>query len=93
MEFYGVRGICLLWFKNYLNQRYQYFSYYNNDSNQELIKCGVPQGSVLGPLLFIIYINDMKFAVNNSKIIHFADDTTIYTTNFDVKNFLNNLEI
>ena len=78
MEHYGVRGIALEWFESYLNSRKQYV-YINGETSQlKDISCGVPQGSVLGPLLFLIYINDLP---NISKVLHlflFADDTNIY---------------
>ena len=78
MEHYGVRDIALEWFKSYLNNRKQYV-YINGETSQlKDISCGVPQGSVLEPLLFLIYINDLP---NISKVLHFflfADDTNIY---------------
>ena len=73
-----MRGVVLEWFKSYLSNRKQ-FVYINGHSSELLnISCGVPQGSVLGPLLFLIYINDLP---NISKLFYFylfADDTHIY---------------
>ena len=63
--------------KSYLNNRKQYVSINGFDSNINKIKCGVPQGSCLGPLLFLIYINDFRFCLNHSDTGHFADDTYI----------------
>ena len=78
LEHYGVRDSMLKWFKSYLTDRKQYVSFNGQSSEQLLNKCGVPQGSVLGPVLFLIYINDLP---NISKILNFylfADDTNIY---------------
>ena len=79
LEFYGVRGLALNWFQSYLTDRKQYVLYYNNVQSQTLdITCGVPQGSVLGPLLFLVYVNDIANCLTHSKLISFADDTTVF---------------
>ena len=78
LNFYGVRGVALSWFENYLTNRKQYVQINSNCSNTSNIECGVPQGSILGPLLFIIYVNDARNCLSHSKSILFADDTTIY---------------
>ena len=76
LEFYGVRGLALNWFQSYLTDRKQYVLYNNVQSQTLDITCGVPQGSVLGPLLFLIYVNDIANCLAHSKLISFADDTT-----------------
>ena len=84
MEHYGIRGISLEWFKIYLNQIVQYVTYRSTNSKSLKIPCGVPQGSVLGPLLFILYSNDIPNSLKYSKSILFADDTTVYISGEDV---------
>ena len=80
LEHYGIRGPALSWFTSYLTNRRQYVNYKCVNSQTGLIDCGVPQGSVLGPLLFIIYTNDLHTCLESSKGILFADDTTVYIT-------------
>lgn len=73
----GIGGILLLWFIDYLHDRHQRVIIRGQQSEKGLIKAGVPQGSVLGPLLFLIYINDITL-VTQSKMKLFADDTSLY---------------
>ena len=77
LKHYGIRGVAYNLFESYLNSRYQYVSINGNFSQKRLITHGVPQGSVLGPLLFIIFINDLSSAVTHSITHHFADDTNL----------------
>ena len=78
LEHYGVRGKAHEWFKSYLSQRNQYVYYKNHKSESNAVPVGIPQGSVLGPLLFIIYCNDMPKLLKYCSSVIFADDTTIY---------------
>ena len=77
---YGVRGIPYEWFKSYLNNRKQYVYLNNAYSNHLPIICGVPQGSILGPLLFLLYINDLSTVTKLLTFIMFADDTNIFVS-------------
>ena len=80
LAFYGFRGNSQLLIKSFLSNRQQYVSINGFDSS--ILDCGVPQGSTLGPLLFILYINDLRFALKDATASHFADDTCIlYASN------------
>ena len=86
LEYYGLRGICNDWFKSYLSDRKQFVSVNGYNSDLMPVGCGVPQGSVLGPLLFLIYSNDLHKAIQYCKVHHFADDTNLFHTSKSVKN-------
>ncbi len=75
---YGIRGVMYNWLCDYLSNRRQYTTVNGNNSDIHFINCGVPQGSVLGPLLFLIYVNDIQRALPNSNPKLFADDTNIF---------------
>ena len=78
LEHYGIRGIAKDWFKSYLSDRKQYVSVRGVNSNEEHISCGVPQGSVLGPLLFLLYINDFGNCSDLFDFHMFADDANLF---------------
>ena len=75
---YGVRGKALDWFTSYLTNRTQYVKLGNVESNSLQIVCGVPQGSTLGPLLFLLYINDLANSSDMLSFRLFADDANIF---------------
>ena len=85
LQHYGIRGVALQWIKSYFCNREQFVQYNETCSTMEKLKCGVPQGSILGPLFFILYINDLPNALELSKSYLFADDTSIYYSNSDIK--------
>ena len=74
---YGVRCIENNWFKTYVTNRKQHVTVSGQISDKALIEFGVPQGSVLGPLFFLIYINDLNQVIKFIKVHHFADDTNL----------------
>ena len=80
---YGICGITLNWFKNYLSEHYQYISINNCSSSLQNIKCGVSQGSILGPILYLLHINDLLNASNILRFLLYADDTNILYKNLD----------
>ena len=90
LEHYGIRGTPLNWFESYLNNRKQYVNYngVKSEFNRVTLEYGVPQGSVLGPLLYLIFCNDIYKCIKYCKTILFADDTTIYATHKNLRQLL-----
>ena len=95
LEHYGIRGLANEWLRSYLSNRKQYVSVNGHESSLVSFLYGVPQGSVLDPLLLLIYINGLNQAVKFCKIHHFADDTNLlHFSKFVAKlNKLGNLDI
>ena len=86
LEYYGIRGVSNGWFASYLSNRRQFVSLNGIISDYQTITCGVPQGSVLGPLLFLLYINDMPKCSNILEFHLFADDTNLFLNNPNIIN-------
>ena len=86
---YGVRGIALDWVKDYLSNRKQFVHFNGISSNQSDITCGVPQGSILGPLLFLLYVNDLPNVSDILFPLLFADDTNLFLSGNDLNNMIN----
>ena len=80
LDSYGIRGNCLKLIKNYLLNRKQITKFNNVKSDSKNIMFGVPQGSVLGPLIFLLYINDIVNSAFEGETVIFADDTNIFVT-------------
>ena len=80
----GIIGTKLNWIANYLSNRYQYVHYDGVESDREPVQCGVPQGSILGPLLFVLQIDNLVKSVKNCSIQMYVDDTVIYTSDSDI---------
>ena len=78
LSMYNISGNLWLWFKNYLTNRFQFVSINNSHSYLLPVISGVPQGSILGPLLFILYMNDLPDAIHWSRALLFADDTKCF---------------
>ena len=81
LKMYGFDDNACSWFTNYLGDRVQYAKVNNKISDSRITLCGVPQGSILGPLLFIIYINDLSKYITDCRLNLYADDTALYNSN------------
>ena len=90
---YGIRGKALEWFRSYLSNRKQYVCLNGHSSELQYINCGVPQGSLLGPLLFILYINDFCRSSDILSFILFADDTNLFLSHSDPNYLVNTVNI
>ena len=88
LEHYGVRGYVLNWFSSYLTNRFQYTESNNVCSSYALLVSGVPQGSVLGPLLYLIYVNDIFYVSNVIKTVLYADDTVLIASSFNIASLI-----
>ena len=78
LELYGIKDCNLRWFESYLSNRRQFITYGDKQTHVETITWGVPQGSILGPLLFLIFANDLHNVTKYLDPIMFADDTNLF---------------
>ena len=85
LNHYRIHGVSNNWFKSYLSNRKYYVSINGFDSGLTTINCGVAQGSVLGPFLFLSYLNDLNQAIQFCKVHHFADDTNLLSLSNSLK--------
>ena len=81
LKYYGINGIDLRWFKSYFSERKQCVRYKDTKSEMLVTKYGVPQGSILGPILYIIYTNDVVRSYEILQFAMYADDTCVYNSN------------
>ena len=93
LEYYGFRCIVLDWFRSYLKNRKQFVRYQSCNSEYKNVTCGVPQGSILGPLLFILYVNDITNTTSLFEIILFADDTTLLYSHPDISSKITSINM
>ena len=88
LELYGIKYNNLKLFQSYLSNRKQFIKFNNKNTNLEIIRCGIPQGSILGPLLFLIFVNDLQKSTKFLDPIMFSDDTNLIDSNKDINTLL-----
>jgi len=91
LHHYGIRGIALEWIRDYLNNRIQFVRINQSNSFTGRLEIGIPQGSILGPLLFLLYVNDLSNISSKHSYIQFADDTSIFVSGKSLHNICDNM--
>ena len=84
LELYEIKNNNLKWFQSYLSDRKKIIKFNKESTNLEIIQCGIPQGSILGLLLFLIFVNDFKKSTKFLDPIMFTDDTNLFYSNKDI---------
>jgi hypothetical protein len=92
LEQYGITGTELEWFRSYLHNRSQVVILNNTISKKKFMNIGVPQGTILGPILFLLYVNDLSNVVRNASINIYADDVAIYSSHSDLNILQNSMQ-
>ena len=93
LEHYGIRGVAKHWFESYFRGRYQTVTVNETKSSTNIISCGVPQGSVLGPILFVLYVNDFHHSSITSSIFIYLPTMQICSTDIKILIFCNHMLI
>ena len=93
LELYGIKSCNLEWFESYLSNRRQFIIYSDKQTNIETITCGVPQSSILGPLLLLIFVNDLHKVAKFLDPIMFADDTNLFYSHKNIKTLFQSLTV
>lgn len=92
LQTYGIRGRAWNWVRSYLENRQQFVQFAGNTSEKLKVECGIPQGSIVGPKLFILYINDLCDVSEIVQFVLFADDTNFFLSGHNLKDLVKTIE-
>ena len=85
LKAYGIQSENLKWFRSYLSNRKQFVLYDDFKIEMKIVKCGVPQGSILGPLLFLFFVNDLNSSTKVLDPVLFADDANLFCSDNNIR--------